>query len=86
MKLTYAAGVACTRLCPRSAPPPTIAPHPSPKHKEEIKVNHPYFEGGSENRSKLNTTPFVSLFFFLVFSDISERNNDYSDTVDFRRG
>ncbi len=26
------------------------------------------------------------LFFSWVFSDISERNNDYSDTLDFRRG
>ncbi len=24
--------------------------------------------------------------FWFLFSDISERNNDYSDTLDFRRG
>ncbi len=24
--------------------------------------------------------------FLYIFSDISERNNDYSDTLDFRRG
>ncbi len=28
---------------------------------------------------------FIFLSHFAIFSDISERNNDYSDTLDFRR-
>ncbi len=32
------------------------------------------------------STSEVEMYLLTIFSDISERNNDYSDTLDFRRG
>ncbi len=47
------------------------------KITRDLRLNRPHFW-------KYNT--YFSHVGIRVFSDISERNNDYSDTLDFRRG